>query len=474
MNRSLRLALLLVLSSVLVGSDCGAPDAVPLEELRRDVAPAFDYSLYCDAEGRLVGNRSAVLLVHRSEHLEQVYADSLAGDARAGVLFRQLENAVQQSGLELANEALGFKCATAPACAVQWQFLDEFIPSRQAGGARLRELLATRFSHQAKLKGVSNAVLDAALNVLLAGSVLKTGAAGAAAEAEAGAAEAKAVAEEARQLAREASLESRQALAGLEATSAEAMATAEAARLAEAEALEQGPRHPARVEELAPHRPVLSQPPLGVDTDNPKWGRYVTYWERRYEELTGQRPLPSGETEAKPPLMWQSYDALLGRFQRSLKFQHGVTHQMQQEARAAGGKQLLPQGMKRPLVTDNLGLAHEEGDAITYADQFVVDEATVGPGKRPNAHSFSDKQHDFSGKSANEVVTQFRRDAKEARAKYGGTVEVRRRGHPLFGKRVIVSRVHIIYDGKNLPPGIQDELFKAAQKEGVTLHFHVP
>jgi hypothetical protein len=473
MTRFLTLALLLVLSTALLGSDCGAPEAVPLEELRQDVAPPFDYSLYCDARGRLVGERSAVLLVHRSGHLERVYTDSLAGDARAVALFSQLENAVWQSGAVLANEALGFKCTTAPTCMVQWHFLDEFIPSHEAGGLRLRGLLADSFARQAKRKGVSNAVLDAALNVLLVGTVLKTGAVGMA-EAEAGAAEAKAVAEEAGRLAREASVERRLAVPGAEVALAAEEAAAIGARLAEAEVLEPGPRHPARVEQLARYRPRRGQPPAGVEAGNLRWGQYVAYWERRYEELTGKRPLPAGELEARPPLTWKGYDALLGRFQRSLEFQRGVTREMQQEALAAGGERLLPQGMKRPLVTDNLGLAREGSSSITYSDQFVVDEATVGPGKSATAHSYSDKQHDFSGKSPDDAVQVFKRDALEAKTKYGGTVEVRRRDHPLFGQKVVVSRVHIVYDGTNLSEEIRVALFTEAQVQRVELHVHVP
>ncbi|MFL5343629.1 MAG: hypothetical protein ACJ8AT_02495 [Hyalangium sp.] len=472
MPRFVPLALLLLLSTALLGSDCGEPGAVPLEELRADVAPPFDYSLYCDTAGRLEGERSAVLLVHRSEHLERVYADSLAGDARARALFGQLESAIQQSGSVLAQEALGFKCATAPACTVQWSFLDEFIPSRGAGGLRLRGLLAGSFSRQAKLQGVRNAVLDAALNVLVAGTALKTGPAGLA-ESEAGAAEAKVLAEEAERLAREATLEQRVALPSAEGALAAEEAAAEAARLAEAEALEPGPRQPARVEELARYRPQRGRPPQGVATDHPRWGQYVAYWERRYEELTGKRPLPPGETETQPPLTWKSYDALLSRFQRSLEFQRGVTREMQQEARAAGGERLLPQGMKRPLVADNLGLAHEDSASITYSDQFVVDETTVGKGRTLTAHSYSDKQHDFSRKSPDDAVKQFKVDAEEAKTKYGGTVEVRRRGHPLFGQKVVVSRVHIVYDGTNLSNEIREALFEEAKDRGVDLHFHV-
>ena len=174
----------------------------------------------------------------------------------------------------------------------------------------------------------------------------------------------------------------------------------------------------------------------------------MAYWHRRYEELAGTRPLPPGVPEAKPPLIWESYSALLNTFQRSLEFQRAVTRWLQQ---AEGSRQWLP-GMKQPLVTDNTGLQLEGRANPVYVDQLAVDQATLGPGLRPSVHSFSNKQRNFAGMSENEALRQLELDAREARAKYGGEVEVRRRGHPLFGQKVRISRVHLVYDGKGFPP----------------------
>src|SRR5689334_10955083 len=110
MPRPLSLALLLVLSSALLGGTCSEPKAVPLEELQKDVAPPFAYSLYCDEDGTLVGNRSAVLLTYRAAHLERVYADSLAGNSRAQALFGQLENTMRVTGTQLAKQSQGIAC----------------------------------------------------------------------------------------------------------------------------------------------------------------------------------------------------------------------------------------------------------------------------------------------------------------------------------------------------------------------------
>lgn len=287
MSRILSLVLLTALSTTLLGSDCGDDEAMSVEELRKDVPPTFDYGLYCDAQGTLVGKPSAVLLVHRSAHLEQVYADAVAGDTRARNLFRQLEDTIRRTGLELADRALGFKCSTAPACAMQWHVLDELIPSRQPGGERLRQLLADSFSREAKLKGVRNAVLNGALSVLLVGTVLKAGAAGIA-EAEVGATEARAGAAGAGRL----------ALPGIESRLAEReVAAALETKLAEAEVQAFEARHPVSLEALERYRPSRAQPPTGVAANHPRWVSYTEYWERRYEELAGRRPLPTGRTE---------------------------------------------------------------------------------------------------------------------------------------------------------------------------------
>ena len=196
----------------------------------------------------------------------------------------------------------------------------------------------------------------------------------------------------------------------------------------------------------------------------------MAYWHRRYEELAGTRPLPSGVSETKPPLTWNSYAGLLNTFQRSLEFQRAVTRWLQQ---AEGSRQCLP-GMKRPLVTDNTGLQLEGRAYPVYVDQLAVDQATLSPGLRPSVHSFSNKQHNFSGKSWEKMLEQLGADSREARTKYGGVVEVRRRGHPLFGQKVRVSRVHIVYDGSGLDSTLKDALLEAARESGVQLHFYVP
>ncbi|MGZ3460022.1 MAG: hypothetical protein ACXU86_16130, partial [Archangium sp.] len=450
MNRWFRVAALVTLSLVLGGSRCGADEGMSIEELRQDVAPPFDYALYCDAQGQLTGKNSDVLLVHRSEHLERVYADAQRGDARARTLFGQLEAQVAASGQVIADQALSPVCTALPNCTVRWQFLDELIPSHEAGGTRLRHVLATNFERTARLKGVENAVITAVLSVLMVGAAVEV-------------AEGKAAAAEARTLAGGTGL--------TEGLSLEEAAALEA-RLAEDEAQESGTRHPARLEELARYRPSVNQPPRGVAADSARWVDYVGYWERRHEELAGTRQRPAGAPPAKPPLTWDSYNAFIGRFQRALEFQRDVARALREEARLAEARRHWLRGLEQPIVTENVGLAHEGRVSLTYVDQFVVDEASLRPGRTPSVHSFSNKQRNFKSMSEREIEKQLTADAQEALTKYGGKVEVRRPGHPLFGRKIEVSRVHLVYDEQGLTEPVKKTLVDTAQHLGVELHFH--
>ncbi|HYO53903.1 hypothetical protein [Archangium sp.] len=457
MSHWFRVAALVALSLVLSGSRCGEDEGVTLEVLRQDVAPPFDYSLYSDAQGRLTGKNSDVLLVYRSAHLERVYADAQQGDTRARALFGQLEAQAAASGHVVADQALGLVCTSLPNCTVRWQFLDELIPSREAGGMRLRHVFATSFERKARLKGVENAVITAVLSVLLVGAVVEM------AEVRAAGTEARAGAVQGRKLVGSAGL--------AEGLSLEEAAALEA-RMAEAEALEVGARLPAQLEVLARHRPSVNQPPRGVAADSVRWVDYVAYWERRYEELAGTRQRPVGAPPAKPPLAWDGYNTFLGRFQRALDFQRDVARALRREAGLAKGERHLLRGLEQPLVAENVGLAHEGHAALTYVDQLVLDEVSLRPGQPPVVHSFSNKQRDFKSLSKKETESQLDADMQEALTKYGSTVEIRRPGHPLFGRKVTVSRVHLVYDEQGIPSTAREALAIRARKSNIELHFH--
>jgi hypothetical protein len=86
--------------------------------------------------------------------------------------------------------------------------------------------------------------------------------------------------------------------------------------------------------------------------------------------------------------------------------------------------------------------------------------------------TFSNKSRDFTGWSDKQILAQVRADANEARLKYGGIVQVRRPDHPLFGQDVPVSRVHLVYDARNLTLQLKNQMAREVRNQGVEVHFH--
>lgn len=442
--------------------------------------PPFAYSLYIENKTPTPG--ADLVLVQRPEHLERVYADRKE-NSEAKQLFGWLESQFEGTGVRFANmTALACALDLPIRCTPDWEFIDSVLGHSDGPGARhLRQVLADSFSAQARQRGVENTVVLSIAQAVLTRGMLKSAVGkatvAAAARATAGSMPrggVRGVTAEAKPL----------PAAGEEAASAgaERLVTvtgrlraprdlsAIQARLVEAEALETGARQTAVLKDLAKLRPLPESPPAGVTAGEALWRDYVTYWERRFSELSGPDARTAG---IRPPLTWENYRLFRTRFARAMKFQSDVSAMLQGEVELPQGKRQLLQEMASPQMSENVGLAREGSDARTYVDQLVVDEATL-QNASPRVETFSTKQRDFTQMSDQSVRAQVEADAREALRKYGGTVEIRRQGHPLFERRVPVSRVHLVYDSGMVPDlqNLSREMVTAAKKWGVDLHFH--
>jgi hypothetical protein len=473
--RTLLLGLVLTCMGGTGCSEANAPAAAPPVP-----PPPFAYSLYLKGTTPTPG--ADLVLVQRPEHLEHVYARRDSAD-EAKLLFKWLESQFQRTGVRFADmTALACALDLPIRCTPDWEFIDSVLGHSDGPGARhLRQVLADSFSAQARQRGVENTVVLSIAQAVLARGMLKSavGKATVAAEARATAgpvprgglrgatAEAKpppAVGEEA-------------AAAGAERfvtvtgrLRAPRDLSAIQAGLVEAEALETGARQTAVLKDLARLRPLPERPPAGVTAGEALWRDYVTYWERRFSELSG---VDARAADIRPPLTWENYRLFRTRFERAMKFQSDVSAMLQGEVEMPQGKRQLLQEMERPQMSENVGLAREGSDARTYVDQLVVDETTLQSAS-PRVETFSTKHRDFTQMSDQSLRAQVEADAREALRKYGGTVEIRRQGHPLFERRVPVSRVHLVYDS-GMIPNLHDlgrEMVTAAKKWGVELHFH--
>lgn len=399
------------------------------------------------------------MLVQRPEHLEHVYAQRRGNDD-AKLLFEWLESQFEQTGVRFADmTALACALDLPIRCTPDWEFIDSVLGHSDGPGAmHLRQVLADSFSARARKRGVENTVVLSITHAVLSRGMMKAAVSKATVAAEARAAAGSSP----RGSVRGATAEARAlpaAKEGAAAAGAERLVTvtgrlraprdlsAIQARLVEAEALETGARQTAVLKDLSRLRPLPERPPAGVTAGEALWRDYVTYWERRFSELSAPDARAAG---IRPPLTRESYQLFRTRFARAMKFQSDVSAMLQAEVEKPRGKRRLLHEMARPQMEENVGLAHEGSDARTYVDHLVVDEATL-ESNAPRVETFSTKQRDFTHTSDQSIRSQVEADAREALRKYGGTVEIRRQGHPLFERSVPVSQVHLVYDSGMIP-----------------------
>lgn len=448
---SLRALLLGLVLLCVAGAGCAEAEAPELAA--PGPPPAFAYSLY------VVGNKAQpgadLVLVQRPQHLEHVYAQRRA-DERARVLFGWLESQFRQTGTRFADmTALACALDLPIRCTPDWEFMDSVLGHSDGPGAmRLRQVLADSFSAQARKRGVETAVVLSIAQAVLARGMVKgaVGKASVAAEGRAAAVGAE------RWVTVTGRLRAPRELSAIQA------------RLVEAEAVETGARQTPVLKELSKLRPSPERPPVGVDAGEPLWRDYANYWDRRFVELSAPEARTAGPL---PPLTWEGYRSFRSRFARAMKFQSDVSAMLQEQVETPAGQRQLLREMKQPRIDENVGLAPEGSDARTFADQLAVDEATLAS-KNPRVEAFSTKQRDFTRVSDKELKRQVEADAREALRKYGGSVEVRRPGHPLFERRVSVTRVHVVYDEGLVPQDLElrNQMKLSAGDLGVTLHFH--
>jgi len=134
-------------------------------------------------------------------------------------------------------------------------------------------------------------------------------------------------------------------------------------------------------------------------------------------------------------------------------------------------RHLVP-NMKKPLLAENVGVARTGSPRVLYPDQLVVDEATLKPGAQPRVEAFSNKSRDFNKMSEEQIADQVTADVQEALSKYSGLIQIRRPGHPLFGREVTVSKVHLVYDAKLTTEEARATIRKALPIKDIGLHFH--
>jgi hypothetical protein len=117
-----------------------------------------------------------------------------------------------------------------------------------------------------------------------------------------------------------------------------------------------------------------------------------------------------------------------------------------------------------------VGTTKSGQEGVRYPDFLAVDEATLKPGSVPRVESVSVKKRTFSKMSETQVEHQVDTDIQQALNQYGGWLEVRRPGHPLYGRVVQVSKVHLVYEEQGVSRW-RNLLEEACKEAGVEVHF---
>lgn len=208
-----------------------------------------------------------------------------------------------------------------------------------------------------------------------------------------------------------------------------------------------------KVDDLEKLKPVADKPPVGVAADDPLWKDYVSYFNERLDAL-------KAGGNVKPPLTWEGYSEFLGKFRRGTEYQKKVLTGLHEEAKLAkegklpSGQKNPFEGMQDPVVESNVGVAGKQaGETTKFADQLIVDKATMAPGKTPKVTALSNKSRIWPEKlgaaERASVRSQVVADAEEALTKYGGDITLRRPEGPLkelFNQTVKAEPVYLVYD----------------------------
>jgi hypothetical protein len=369
-------------------------------------------------------------------------------------------------------------------CELNWNPVRSLVPGEGAGRQRLLDTYKQGYDARwEQLRRGFHVQTEAArAGLLMAGAML--GRTPAATKSKAAAAESRATAEgralraEARAGAAEgeaagattARLVSAESLRLGRALSAEEASALET-RLLELEAESSGSREAFSAEALRSGRLTPKPAPSELSAeDSLRWNEFEAYRQRRFQEVRSQRPGGKGPLSVKPPLRWEDYRELRHHFQSCHEFETRVGGTLLQELEQPAGSRRLLTGSRQPLLARHVGTTKSGQEGVRYPDYLAVDEATLKEGSVPRVETVSVKKRHFLKMSAKEVRQQAIADAQEGISKYDGRLEVRRPGHPLYGRTVQISNVHLVYETRGVGEwrGLIQEVCKQV---GVEVHF---
>lgn len=479
------LGLTLALSCATLAAGCGtAQSALPFVPAD---AP-LRYSTYFNSRGQLRGEEWALALMGHAAHREQVFLQAEQGLFPASEAWLSLEGVCRGAGALLAQEHTRLACTALPSevgCEFNWNPVRTLLPGEGPGRQRLLDTYKEGYDARwAQLQPGFHAKAEAtrAATLMLGATVGRTPAA---AESKAAATESRAAAADSRALGAEArALAAEGEAAGATATrlvSAESLGLRRALSTEEASALETrlldleaesiGKREAFSAAELRSGRLAPRPRPSELSAeDSLRWDEFEAYRQRRFHEVRSQWRGSQGSLSVKPPLRWEDYRQFRNHFQSCIEFESKVGGILLRELEQPAASRRVLRDSQQPLLSRHVGTTKLGQDGVRYPDFLAVDEATLKQGNAPRVESVSVKKRDFSRLNKKEVEHKVRTDIEEAKTQYGGALEVRRPGHPLYGRTVQVSKVHLVYADVGVGEW-RSLIQETCRRVGVEVHF---
>ena len=174
------------------------------------------------------------------------------------------------------------------------------------------------------------------------------------------------------------------------------------AKLAAAEMEATSPRLSMDVHVLEKQRPSLEAPPTEAQ-GNPRWGKYVAYYEDRLSELR------DGKAD-KGPLRWEAYERLWGWFTRGLDFERAMVKLLKADAALPRALRRFLGDFDKPRIATYVGVK-KPGTGLCFVDVLIIEEGEFSKGP-PRVETMSFKSRDLSGLNRRGLDAQYDRGRK--------------------------------------------------------------
>jgi len=188
------------------------------------------------------------------------------------------------------------------------------------------------------------------------------------------------------------------------------------------------------------------------DVKEAEWQRYLKYFQKRLQELREQEVKPpSSPDDVKPsPLKLHAYLKLETWRNRGRVFEGFVGEGLVAESSLPQGQRTLLKGFAGKVeIFKQLGLSKGKHLKTRFVD-FLIMAKNAATKNQLEAESVSVKSRDFTKKTAKEIIEIIKKDYRDGLKFYAGKPQIRRLGE-FFGKRIKVTKLHLVYE-KELAP----------------------